>query len=336
MVFLAAGFLAMGFLGAPAVIEMAHNISNPPPVQPSPTPIATPPATVDPTANPSDVQTDIPQKSYVYAVLEQTYLTGRQTMEAQIISLKNKGADNVVVTLKDPQGLIWFDTATDIGSQAKAETPVDVRALRQFCDDNDMRLTVQLYTFMDRTAPTVDREVAVKYKGTDMNWLDSSKELGGKPWANPASQKMQEYMYALVKELCDMGVEDFIFSAVQLPTGYSLEMRDFGADNTQLQAQLQGFINTMHSKVAAGGGQAYFAFDVAALCGVNVEKYIITPQRYGVGNIVIVGSGEELDRYYEQAMSALKNSENVERIVLWNTDGNTAGNQSAQNGYFIK
>ena len=337
LVFALGALLAIGFFGAPAVMEMADNMSKPKPQNtPSPTPAVTAPVENQPTANPSDVQVDITKEKFVYGALEQSALYSEETLKAAVAALKAKGVDNVVATLKDPQGLVWFDTKTEIGSGAKASTLADVERLVKICEENGVEFTAQLYVFHDRIAPTISRETAVKYKGTDMNWLDTSKELGGKPWANPASSVMQQYIYDLAKELGDMGVEHFIFSGVQLPTGYSLEMRDFGVNDTQLQAQMQGFINTLTSKVDAVGGEAYFAFDVAAISGSDVAKYIVAPQRYGTANIVAAGTAEELALHGETAVASLTKDENVERIVVWNTDGKTETDPQAPNGYFVK
>ncbi|MBR2028469.1 MAG: hypothetical protein IKA10_05750 [Oscillospiraceae bacterium] len=337
LVFAAAALLAIGFMGAPAIAEMAENMSKPKPQNtPSPTPVVTAPAETQPTTDPSDIQIDTTKEKFVYGMVEQTALYSEDAFKAAVDAVKAKGADNVVVTLKDAQGLVWFDTQTEIGQQAKSSTLADVKRLAEICEEKDVALTVQLYVFQDRITPTINRDTAVKYKGTDMNWLDTSKEFGGKPWANPASSAMQDYIYALVKELMDMGAEDFIFTGVQLPTGYSLEMRDFGVNEAQLQAQLQGFINTLSSKVAAKGGDAYFAFDIKAISGADVAKYIVAPQRYGAENIVAAGTAEDFAAHGESAVAALGKDENVERVVVWNTDGSAETDPKADNGYFVK
>ena len=337
LVFAIGALLAIGFLGAPAVVEMMDNMSRPKPQNtPSPTPAVTAPVETQPTTNPSDVQIDITKEKFVYGLADQSALYSEDAFKAAVDALKAKGADNVVVTFKDAQGLVWFDTQTEIGHKAKSATVADVKRRVEICEEQGVTLTALLYVFQDRITPTVNRETAVKYKGTEMNWLDTSKEFGGKPWANPASSAMQEYIYALAKELMDMGVEEFIFSGVQLPTGYSLEMRDFGVSDAQLQAQMQGFINTLSSKVAAKGGDAYFVFDVKAISGADVAKYIVAPQRYGAANIIAAGTAEDFAAHGESAVAALTKDENVERIVVWNTDGNAETDPKADNGYFVK
>ena len=181
-----------------------------------------------------------------------------------------------------------------------------------------------------------DRTTAVKYQGTDMNWFDNDPNAGGEPWANPASVTMQNYIYDVVKELGAMGVKDFIISGVQLPTGYSLEYRDFGVTNDQLQAQLQGFINTIQSRVAANGGDAYLAYDLTALNSGDVAKYIIAPQRYQASNVVLVGKNADFENGAADAVIAKFASDSaVEVLVLWNTEASLAENEKA-NGYFVK
>ena len=66
-----------------------------------------------------------------------------------------------------------------------------------------------------------------------------------------------------------------------------------------------------------------------------MAKYIITPQRYGAPNIVVLGTSETFEAHGAQALKALESDENVERIVLWNTDGHTETDPKAQNGYFV-
>ncbi len=334
-----AGLAALGFLGAPAVMEMIDNMNSPkPPVQtpvvtPEPEPTAAPEATNDP----SDVQVeDVPVKTAVYSAVTANDVRDQAAMTATAQRLETMGVTEVVVTFKDAEGRIYFETATEIGKQAKGPVMIDVPQLISIFGQHNIDVTAQVYTFMDKITPAIDRTTAVKYQGTDMNWLDSSVELGGKPWANPANQTVQNYIYDLVKELGDMGVKDFIISGVQLPTGYSLEYRDFGVTNDQLQAQLQGFINTIQSKVAAKGGDAYLAYDLDVLIGGDMSKYIINPLRYGASHVVLVGANAQFENGAADAViEKYSSDEAVEVLCVWNTEASLA-ERDGVNGYFVK
>ncbi|MBQ9845470.1 MAG: hypothetical protein IJO54_05250 [Oscillospiraceae bacterium] len=334
-----AGLAALGFLGAPAVMEMIDNLNNPkPPVsEPAVTPAPDPTQQPEATDDPSDVQTEnIPVKTAVFSSVTANDVRDAATITATAQRLKNMGVTDAVVTFKDAEGRIYFETATEIGRQAKGPVMINVEDVVRIFGQEDISVTAQVYAFMDKITPAVDRETAVKFQGTDMNWLDSSKELGGKPWANPASATMQNYIYDIVKELGDRGVKDFIISGVQLPTGYSLEYRDFGVTNDQLQAQLQGFINTIQSKVAAKGGNAYLAYDLAPLISGDVSRYMISPLRYGASHVVLVGTNADFENgAADGIIGKYASDEAVEMLCVWNTEQSLAEGENI-NGYFVK
>lgn len=334
-----AGLAALGYFGAPAVMEMMDNINNPPPVveEPSVTVAPQPTASPEATNDPSDVQAeDIPVKTAVYSAVTANDVRDQAAMSATAQRLKAMGVTDVVVTLKDAEGRLYFESATAIGAQAKGPVMVDVQQLVKIFEENDISVTAQIYTFMDRIAPSVDVSTAVMYKGTEYRWFDSDPNLGGKPWANPASETMQNYIYDIVKELGDKGIEDFIFSGVQLPTGYSLEHRDFGVSNDQLQAQIQGFINTIQSKVAAKGGHAYMAYDLEALISGDMARYIISPLRYEASHVVLVGAAPQFENGAADAViEKYAEDSAVEVLCLWNTDASLT-EQEGINGYFVK
>lgn len=336
-----AGLGALGFFGAPAVMEMIDNLNNPkPPVaEPAITPEQqpTPQASMQPAEDPSDVQVEnIPVKTAVYSAVTANDVRDEAAMQATAQRLKAMGVTDAVVTFKDSEGRIYFETATEIGQQAKGPVMIDVAKLVEIFDASDIEVTAQVYAFMDKITPAIDRSTAVKYKGTDMNWLDSSKELGGKPWANPASETMQNYIFDLTRELGEKGVKDFIISGVQLPTGYSLEYRDFGVTDEQLQAQLQGFINTIQSKIAAKGGNAYLAYDLEALNAGDNTKYMISPLRYGASHVVLVGKAADFENGAADAVIGKYSAdEAVEVLVVWNTEASLAESENT-NGYFVK
>lgn len=341
IVFALAALLALGFFGAPAVMEMLENMQNKqqniisePPAEPTPTPGDT----VEPTANPGDVQDDIVMQTKLLYNVSVYSLTTDDGIAQQAALLKEKGVDYAVITLKNADGFVHYDSKTEIGSQAKHNQLIDVKKVVEAFAENDITVVANIYTFMDKTAPAIDRTTAVKYLGTDMNWLDSSKELGGKPWANPASAAMQQYITDLVQEIkTDYGIKNFIFSAVQLPTGYSLDKRDFGVSESALQAQIQGFIDTLENKVAAFGGSAFFAFDITAVNGGDVSKYIVAPQRLGAANMVLTGTEEEYQAADLAAISEkLREDYSVEKLIFWNTEGSLTDKVPAADDYFVQ
>lgn len=340
LLFAVAGLLAIGYFGAPAVVEFVNSLGrnndisvSEPPAEPTPTPGEV----IEPTQNPGDVQIDVTEKSGVYALVDIYSLTSDGGIEAAAADLKAKGVTHGVITLKNADGFLHYESATQIGAQAKHNQTVDVKKIAAAFEAQDITVVANLYTFMDKTTPNIDRSTGVKYIGTDMNWFDTSAEFGGKPWANPASGVMQQYIADLVQEIkTDFGINNFIFSAVQLPTGYSLDKRDFGVSDSALQAQLQGFIDNMEAKVAAFGGDAFFAFDLTAVNGGDVAKYIVAPQRLGASNIALVGTAEDFEGAdLEEISSKLKEDFSVEKVIFWNTEGSLNDILPKADSYFV-
>ena len=341
ILFALGALLALGFFGAPAVAEMIQNIKDRPQqiiTEPSAQPTATPGEIVEPTTNPGDVKTDILQQTNVCSIVDVKNLLTEDAIRKQAAVLKEKDVDFAVVTLKDKDGAVWYTSATEIGAQAVSKQTVDVKKVVEIFAENDINVVANVYTFMDKTAPDINRDTAVLYVGTDYKWLDTSKEFGGKAWANPASSAMQQYLYDLVQEIkTELGIKYFIFSGTQLPTGYSLDKRDFGVSDAALQAQLQGFIGTMQSKVAAFGGDAFFEFDLTAINGGDVAKYMVAPQRLGAVNIVVSGTTEEFAAADMAAVSRkLKEDFNVEKLVFRCTDGNLTDTIPEADDYFVQ
>lgn len=340
MLFALGALLALGFFGAPAVVQMINDIKDRPQTvisEPPAEPTPTPGEIVEPTTNPGDVQNDIVQQTKVCAYVDAYSLSDETLIAQKAEELKQKGVHYAVVTLKNQDGLLHYESKTEIGLQAKHNQIIDVEKAVEIFGRNDIAVVAEIYTFRDKTTPTIDRTTAVKYQGTDMNWLDSSKELGGKPWANPASSTMQQYIMDIVQEINTLyGIENFIFSGTHLPTGYSLDKRDFGVSDAALQAQLQGFIDMMENKVAAFGGDAFFVFDLAAVNGGDVAKYMVAPQRLGAANIILTGSGEDFASADIAAVSEkLKEDFDVEKLVFRNTDGDISGLVTDGDDYFI-
>lgn len=333
------GLLAIGYLGAPAVIELVENISQikPPLVQPSPKPTPVEEEEVVEETTEDEQEPEIQIKDTVYSYVDRQSLLSEDAITQTAQSLKEKGVNFAVITLKDQNGNIHYDTQTEIGQIAKADVLLDVPTIVSIFKENGVYVTAEIYAFMDKTTPNINRETAVKYVGTDINWWDNSKEFGGKPWANPASEIMQNYLYDITAELSSMGVKEFILSAVQLPTGYSLDKRDFGVSENQLQAQIQGFINTMEVKVEANGSKAFFAFDIDSVNGGDYSKYIVAPYRLGADNIVLVGNNTNYEGVdLNEISDKLIEEGYAEKIVFWNTDENLNENSAKDYGYFVK
>lgn len=272
----------------------------------------------------------------IYSNVNPSILRDTASAKAEAAKLKAKGVTHAVITVKTPQGKLLYTSNTEIGKLAKGDYTLNLSELNGIFKAEGITLVANIYTFMDKTTPDIDRSTSVKYIGTDFYWLDTSKELGGKPWTNPASPVMQKYIFDITEEVLSSGISEIIFSAVQLPTGYSLDKRDFGATQDQLLAQMKGFITTLQGKVTAAGGKAVFAYDFTSVNGGDYSKYIANPLSLGADNLVLTATLKELE-----GVDALKKIQEIEATndintaVLWITDGEITADKTGVSGYFV-
>jgi hypothetical protein len=132
--------------------------------------------------------------------------------------------------------------------------------------------------------------MAVKYRDTDILWLDNSADQGGRAWLNPYSKEAKDYIVEIAVELIQMGFYQIILDSVQFPTGYSLELAGYGPDATIEKVDaLKNFMQEIESAVAVAGGEAMLYVnavhisDSVVLSPYEINGLDIAGKRYVVG-----------------------------------------------------
>ena len=278
----------------------------------------------------SDVQSDNPQpeivqpvaKTRIYYYADTSALSTEAGIDGVIAQMKSKGATHLVFDVKNQDGNLLYASANQYGSQLVADKTVDIKALVSKLSQNGITPVARMYTFMDKLISNVERSTAVMYQGTDTRWLDSSAALGGKAWANPASQIMRDYIISLTDEVMSLGIKEIVYAGFHTPTGYSLDKRDFGATMDQVLASMRSLYNTLKAKVSAKGGRCSLQVEYSALMPEgNYSHYIVHPYQLGAENIIITAKGGDTD--VQQAVSQLAgatDAEEISSVTLWLTD----------------
>ena len=278
----------------------------------------------------SDVQNDNPQpeviqpvaKTRIYYYADTSALSTEAGIDGVIAQMKSKGATHLVFDVKNQDGNLLYASADQYGSQLVADKTVDIKALVSKLSQNGITPVARMYTFMDKLISNVERSTAVMYQGTDTRWLDSGAALGGKAWANPASQIMRDYIISLTDEVMSLGIKEIVYAGFHTPTGYSLDKRDFGATMDQVLASMRSLYNTLEAKVSAKGGRCSLQVEYSALMPEgNYSHYIVHPYQLGAENIIITAKGGDTD--VQQAVSQLAgatDAEEISSVTLWLTD----------------
>ena len=203
--------------------------------------------------------------------------------------LKEQGVQYAVLTLKDERGYVYYASAVPQARNSIASTTIDAAAVAKAFTDAGVTPVAAISAFRDAIAPYTDRSMAVKY-GTegDIIWLDSSAELGGKPWLNPNSAAAQQYVADLLTELRNLGFSTVLVRNLQFPQGYSLNVTNYGA-MTGTQDQLLTSLGKRYE--ATEGLQVWFEFPSQAIAGTDLTGYGASPAGFGLSRVVVAAAG---------------------------------------------
>lgn len=275
-------------------------------------------------------------KTRIYYYADVSAISTENGINTVIAAMKNKGATHLVFDAKNPDGNVHYTSANRYASQLAAGTLVDIPALVAKLKTEGITPVARIYTFMDKMISTVERSTAVMYLGSDTRWLDTSAALGGKPWANPASKLMQDYIIALTDELLSMGITEIIYAGFSTPTGYSLDKRDFGASTQQVLANMQSLIGTLKAKISAKGGYSVWQFEYSAVAEDNYAQYIVHPYQLGAENMIVTAKGGEIDVAAAAAvLLAAENADDIGEITLWLTDNADSAPTQIMGSWFV-
>ncbi len=276
-------------------------------------------------------------KIRVYYYADASALSTESGIASVVQKMKEKGATHLVFDAKNPDGYVNYASSNAYASRLSSGVQIDIPALVSALKEEKLTPVARIYTFMDKMISTVERSTAVMYLGSDTRWLDTSAALGGKSWANPASQLMQDYIIALTDEMLAMGVNEIIYAGFSTPTGYSLDKRDFGATTEQVLAKMQSLIGTLKAKISAKGGYSTWQFEYSAVAlDGSYEQYIVHPYQLGAENMIITAKGSDIDVPAAAAeLTAAENQEDIGGITLWLTDNTNTDETKTLGSYFV-
>ncbi len=137
-----------------------------------------------------------------------------------IKEIKKKNGNSVVIDFKTADGRLCYTSLNEnaiVASAALYDNDTARKAIGLF-SQADIAVAGRIFCFSDNRLAEANGDVAVKYMGTEVNWLDGSDESGGKAWLNPYSKSVREYIAAIAKEISDLGVGILILEDLQFPS----------------------------------------------------------------------------------------------------------------------
>ncbi len=200
------------------------------------------------------------------------------TQRSQFIqTCASNGINAIFFDLKNDKGYLTYQSslsqAAELGSQSASA--VDLSQVTAEMEAAGITPIGRIYAFKDPLAASAKLEAAVHYQGTEWAWLDNSAAMGGKAWLNPVNEYAQSYISDLAAEAVGKGVKQVILDCVQFPSGYSLEMADYGQELTEenKSAVLGDFIETVDTRVREAGGETAVYLSAPTLLSSSSGQY---------------------------------------------------------------
>lgn len=273
--------VALGFAAVVAVAffvtDFALNLSNKPAVTAPPQTDAGAVKTTDTQQAPS-AQAPVAQQKAVAAVwLPAQTLRSDSELESFLSNVKQLGATTVVLDAKADDGSLLFPSAleqaaaTGAADNAYAGFAQAMKKIRQ----SGLSVTVRVQCFRDPLAARkLGEGSAVCYQRPGTYWLDNSADQGGKPWANPYSEAVRNYLTGLIGELAAMETDSILLDSVQFPSGYALSKTYYvGESESGISRNeiLKSFVGD--AKKAAGDKNVILMQSGAGALGGDEQQY---------------------------------------------------------------
>ena len=243
-------------------------------------------------------------------------------------ALKAQGAGQVLITLKDEKGNIFYNSAVEATASLKADGIEDLAAVLGAFTTNGVKPAVYINAFRDELAPYAMRDAAVKYKGdTKYLWLDGTTDKGGKPWLNPYSAQATGYIKDIVAEVVAAGGSDIIVGGIQFPTGHGLDLGFYGDTTTTKQAVLAAFISELNALAAQKGAVMYYEFPLVAFTADGAAQYGAVALEFKAVNYIVQVNAAEADVAAKLAALAAQFSEQSAATCFVRITGAAAGSE---------
>lgn len=173
--------------------------------------------------------------------MPQDIAADKEKLRDFILNIDKSGFNSVLVDIKTNKGAVLFatDNKNALEWGAVADSIIDIDYLAGTLKENGLGLAVRIYTYEDEIAARGERDIAIKYQGSEMLWLDNFADSGGKPWLDPYSQGANGYILELALEAVSRGADSVILAGMHFPAT-SGENATFapGSDETARNGQL--------------------------------------------------------------------------------------------------
>ncbi len=205
-------------------------------------------------------------------------------------SLQDQNIKEVVLVMKDENGLFYYNSAFATSDDAKASMQIVPSEIISIFHEHDIAVTAAIYAYKDPLAALANAEWAVQYNGAGGGrWYDNDPANGGKSWLNPYATEAQNYVVNIVKELADLNFDHVVVRAVQYPSVAGLGLTAYGPTESTMTRDeaLRTVVTKLNAVGAEKGMVVSVEYPLSAVNEENLTSYIANPITFGQNNMVI-------------------------------------------------
>lgn len=136
-----------------------------------------------------------------------------------IKKIERKDCNSVVIDFKTENGKLCYSSLNPhaINGKCAVFDNNTVREALSIFRKEGITVAARIFCFLDNTIPVQSPSLAIKYMGTDVNWIDAAMGSEGKTWLNPCSKAAQSYLIDIIRELHDFDIDGFILEKCHYP-----------------------------------------------------------------------------------------------------------------------
>ena len=215
-------------------------------------------------------------------------------------SAKEQNVKNVIIELKDDEGYIYYNTSNKNAKSCRAISANAVSNLESIIAklrENGIAVTAKIHCFSDVKATALEGAAIKYYSQNGADWLDDTKDNGGKPWLNPYSDVTVKYLLSITKELTDMGVDNILLASLRFPGGQQ-DFAYYGNDSDSVSREdcLKRFVAKVKDHLAYAGSEVWVEANINHYLEREAEIYGINPFDFGSDCVVANVVAESFDK----------------------------------------
>ncbi len=163
-------------------------------------------------------------------------LGDREYIKAFIKQIKAKNCNSVLIDFKNSDGKLSYTSLNENAILARC-TLFDNNTVRHALDlfeNEEIKVIARIFCFTDNAVATAKPSLAVKYMDTEVNWIDSAAENGGRSRLNPLSKNARKYILSIIEEILQFKIDGVLLEEVSFPSGeYAASATYPGEKNSQ-------------------------------------------------------------------------------------------------------